>query len=263
MSRVWIVIPARYASSRFPGKPLVALKGADGMAKSLVQRAWEAAVAVEGVERVLVATDDDRIASAVEGFGGTPAMTAALARNGTERCAEIAGWSDPPDLIVNLQGDAPLTPPAFVTSLIDTMAADPAIPVTTPVLACSEEALARFRADRAAGRVGGTLAVMDAAGRALYFSKEVIPFGADAATIPAYHHIGVYGYRIEALRRYADLEPGVLERAEGLEQLRFLENGIDMRCIVQQEEPGTMFWEVNNPGDVAVVEEALAARHIV
>ncbi|MEL6767264.1 MAG: manno-octulosonate cytidylyltransferase [Pseudomonadota bacterium] len=257
---VTVVIPARHASSRYPGKPLVPLKGAGGLSKSLIERAWEAAFAVSGIDRVIVATDDARIADAAAGFGAEVAMTAPERRNGTERCAEVAEALSLTGIVVNLQGDAPLTPPWFVEGLVAAMRADPACAVSTPVLRCDAEALANFRADRAAGRVGGTLAVMDRAGRALYFSKEVLPYGA-GGDVPAFHHVGVYAFRVPALIGYAALQPGVLEVAEGLEQLRFLEHGQPVTCV-EVEGRGAAFWEVNNPEDVPRVEAALRARGI-
>ncbi|MEO0821021.1 MAG: 3-deoxy-manno-octulosonate cytidylyltransferase [Pseudomonadota bacterium] len=264
MSGVWIVIPARYASTRYPGKPLVALRGATGDPKPLVQRSWEAAMGASGIDRVVVATDDERIAEAARSFGAEVVMTSPDCANGTERCAEVAAAARPaPEIVVNLQGDAPLTPPGFVDALVAAMRADPSIAVATPVLACGAEALARFRADRAAGRVGGTTAVCDACGRALYFSKEVLPFGgvADETGAPVLHHVGVYAYRREALADYAGWAPGLLERAEGLEQLRFLEHGRAIHCV-RVSDAAAEFWEVNNPEDVARVEDALAARKI-
>jgi len=261
---VWIVIPARHASSRFPGKPLVALTGATGVAKSLIRRSWEAASAVPGVARVLVATDDERIRAEVEGFGAEAVMTGADCANGTERVADaLARLGQAPGIAVNLQGDAPLTPPWFVAALIEAMQAEPEIDVATPVLRCDAAALAGLRADRAAGRVGGTTAVADRRGRALYFSKEVLPFGATADGVaPAWHHVGVYAYRPTALDAYCTWKQGALERAEGLEQLRFLENGMPVRCV-GVEARGAVFWELNNPGDIARVEAGLAARGIV
>ncbi|MEM6945919.1 MAG: manno-octulosonate cytidylyltransferase [Pseudomonadota bacterium] len=257
---VTIVVPARYASSRFPGKPLVPLKGASGAEKTLVVRAWEAAMAPTGVDRVIVATDDDRIAEAVRDCGAEVAMTSPEARNGTERCAEVVASLDLSGIVVNLQGDAPLTPPWFVEALIAAMRADPTIDVATPVLRCSDGALADFRADRATGRVGGTLAVLDRNGRALYFSKEVIPFGA-GGEVPAWHHVGVYAFRAAALAAYMELAPGMLETAEGLEQLRFLEHGLPVTCV-PVDARGAHFWEVNNPEDVERVEAALQSRGI-
>ncbi|MFT6228210.1 MAG: 3-deoxy-manno-octulosonate cytidylyltransferase (CMP-KDO synthetase), partial [Paracoccaceae bacterium] len=119
---VAIVIPARYASSRYPGKPLVALRGANGVAKSLIRRSWDAACTARGVDRVVVATDDDRIADHARGFGAEVVMTPDTCRNGTERCAAALPALDGVDLVVNLQGDAPLTPPWFVEALIEGMA---------------------------------------------------------------------------------------------------------------------------------------------
>jgi 3-deoxy-manno-octulosonate cytidylyltransferase (CMP-KDO synthetase) len=263
---VLVVIPARYASARYPGKPLAPLTGATGVAKPLVQRSWEAARAVPGVDRVVVATDDDRIAEACAGFGAEAVMTDPACANGTERCADVLRVLGVlPEIVVNLQGDAPLTPPWFVEALVDAMRADPGTEVATPVLRCSAEALAGFHADRAAGRVGGTTAVFDAAGRALYFSKEVIPYtGRDLAaaeTVPVFHHVGVYAYRPAALAAYAALPAGPLERWEGLEQLRFLENGHPVRCV-EVEARGAAFWELNNPADIHRVESGLRNRNI-
>ncbi len=261
---VALLIPARYASSRYPGKPLAPLRGAGGRAKPLIERTWEAARAVSGIDARAVATDDARIAEAAAAFGAPVLMTSPDCRNGTERCAEaLDGLAPEPEIVVNLQGDAPLTPPWFVEALVGALAADPALAVATPVLRCDAAALARLRADRAAGRVGGTTAVFDAAGRALYFSKEVIPFVPEPPPdpLPVFHHVGVYAYRPAALRAYAARSPSRLETLEGLEQLRFLEAGIAVGCV-EVEARGAEFWELNNPGDVGIVEAALAARGI-
>ncbi|SDW46876.1 3-deoxy-manno-octulosonate cytidylyltransferase (CMP-KDO synthetase) [Albimonas donghaensis] len=264
--RAAIVIPARYKSSRFPGKPLQALRGADGVSKSLIQRAWEAGMAAQGFAEVVVATDDARIAEAAEGFGARVVMTPESCRNGTERCAAaLPMLESDPEVIVNLQGDAPLTPPWFLEALRDAMA-DQSFDVATPVLRCDAEAHAAFLEDRAAGRVGGTTAVFDRSGRALYFSKEVIPYTgrtfAAAETCPVFHHVGVYAYRPGALAAYAGWPEGGLETWEGLEQLRFLENGVALKCV-EVEARGRVFWEVNNPQDVARVESAMERAGIL
>lgn len=261
--RTVIVIPARHKSVRYPGKPLVELRGAGGAAKSLIRRSWDAACEVPGVAEVIVSTDDARIADHARGFGARVSMTDACRRNGTERCAETLGQLDPaPDLVVNLQGDAPLTPPHFVSALIEAMAGDPSMPVATPVLRCDAETLSHFRADRREGRVGGTTAVFDARGRALYFSKEVLPFSdavdPGAGPIPVFHHVGLYAYRPDALAAYAAWPQAPLEALEGLEQLRFLENGVAVACV-EVSAPGRVFWELNNPVDVPRIEAALAA----
>lgn len=260
---VWIVIPARFASSRYPGKPLVGLRGASGQARSLIRRSWDAAMAVAGVDRVVVATDDLGIRDHAAAFGAEVAMTGAGCRNGTERCAEaVAVLGGTPEMVVNLQGDAPLTPAWFVEDLVAGLRADPGADVATPVLRCTGAMRADLMADRRAGRVGGTTAVFDRHRRALYFSKEVIPFAAGDippdAPSPVFHHVGVYAYRPRALAEYGAWDEGPLERLEGLEQLRFLEQGRRILCV-EVEGRGRAFWELNNPEDVPRIEAMLAA----
>ena len=258
-----IFIPARYPSVRFPGKPLAMLKGAGGVSKSLIRRSWEAAMAVEGVSAVYVLTDDDRIAEAARGFGADVLMTSARPRNGTERCGEaVAMLDEPPEVVVNLQGDAPLTPPHYVSALLEVME-DRAVQMATPVLRTEADHLEALQADRKAGRVGATTAVFGASGDALYFSKEVLPFADRAREIglTVFHHVGCYAYRPEALARYAALPQGPLEAAEGLEQLRFLENGIPVRCV-EVEARGRAFWELNNPEDVPLIEAIMEREGI-
>lgn len=255
-----LFIPARYASTRYPGKPLAELALPDGSRKTLIQMSWEAACQVRGVDAVYVATDDERIADAARGFGADVVMTDPACENGTARCADaLARLGQEPDLIVNLQGDAPLTPPWFVEALIDAMRADPTIGMATPVLRCDRLTYDNFREDRLQGRVGGTTAVFDKDMRALYFSKEVLPFidpGKLPDPIPVFHHVGVYAYRPEALRNYAATPICQLEVLEGLEQLRFLYNGTPVRCV-EVDGRGRVFWELNNPADIPRIEAAL------
>lgn len=263
---VLIVIPARYASSRFPGKPLVSLTGATGVKKPLIQRTWEAALAVSGVDRVVIATDDDRIRAGSEAFGADVVMTSETARNGTERCAEALGkFSSGTEIIVNLQGDSPLTPPWFIEDLISGLRAAPDAHLATPVLRCDGRMLGELLEDRRAGRVGGTTAVFGSDNQALYFSKEVIPFTSErydaADPTPVYHHIGVYAYRPSVLVAYPDWPIGPLERLEGLEQLRFLEHGKRVLCV-PVDGKGRSFWELNNPEDTARIETILAELDI-
>lgn len=260
---VTLIIPARYASSRFPGKPLAKLRGKSGVAKTLLQRCIEAAGLVPGIDRVAVATDDRRIADEAELHGTEAIMTSPDRRNGTERVAEAAQKMGIRDgIVVNLQGDAPLTPAWFVADLVAAMDADAAIDVATPVLRCDEASLRMFREDRAAGRVGATTAVRAANGDALYFSKEVIPFTAGRTLVdgivPVFHHVGLYAYRLPALLRYLEMPAMPLELLEGLEQLRFLEAGQRIRTV-EVDGRGRPFWEVNNPEDVPRVEGQLAA----
>ncbi|MEL6316647.1 MAG: manno-octulosonate cytidylyltransferase [Pseudomonadota bacterium] len=270
--RALILIPARYASNRYPGKPLALLRGAGGAEKTLIERCCEAAEAARaedaGVMGALVATDDERIAAAVRGFGGRVVMTDPAAPNGTARCADamarLRAEGAPEaaaEIVVNLQGDAPLTPPWFVTAVINALRADPGLAAATPAVRCDGRALAQFREDRRAGRVGGTTVVTDLAGDALYFSKEVIPFTeadfAPEAETPVLHHVGLYAYRPAALARYMAAETTRLETLEGLEQLRFLAIGERMR-VVEVPARGRVFWELNNPVDAPRIEAALA-----
>ncbi|HJS41772.1 MAG TPA: NTP transferase domain-containing protein, partial [Sphingomicrobium sp.] len=157
--KVVILIPARFASTRYPGKPLVEVKGAGGTPKTLIQRSHEAAMRVPGVSAVHVVTDDDRIRNAAEAFGASVIMTSEACRNGTERCAEAAEAIDDVDLVINLQGDALLTPPGFVTALIDHMTANPEAQVATPAMRQRSSEVRALQAEEAAGRVGGTSVV--------------------------------------------------------------------------------------------------------
>lgn len=255
-----LVIPARFASTRYPGKPLVELRGVSGQSRSLIRRSWDAAQEVVGVDRIVVSTDDNRIREAAEAFGAEVVMTSDQCRNGTERCAEAAEILGGFDVVVNLQGDAPLTPPWFVSDLVAAMQ-NPDIAVATPVLRCDADALNGFQEDRENGRVGGTTAVFDTSGRALYFSKEVLPYTGrrftDDEYIPVFHHVGVYAYRTDALNRYTAWTEGKLEKWEGLEQLRFMENGVPVQCV-EVDAKGRAFWELNNPVDVARLEKILS-----
>lgn len=258
--RTIIIIPARFASTRYPGKPLAELSLPDGQRKSLIRMSWEAARSVGGIAEVVVATDDARIRTHCEDFGARVVMTAEECRNGTERCADAlarAGLSA--DIVVNLQGDAPLTPAWFVEALIAAMHADPSVRIATPVLRCDPQTYAHFVEDRRMGRVGGTTAVFGARGDALYFSKEVLPW-LDPAKIegapPVWHHVGVYAYTADTLAAYGTLPQGRLEVLEGLEQLRFLEHGHGVRCV-EVEARGRVFWELNNPEDIPRIEQAL------
>jgi 3-deoxy-manno-octulosonate cytidylyltransferase (CMP-KDO synthetase) len=195
----------------------------------------------------------------VQDFGGEVVMTAESCRNGTERCADaLARLGKTPEIIVNLQGDAPLTPAWFLEDLVEGLRARPDVGIATPVLKCDADTYKRFRDDRAAGLVGGTTAVFGADMSALYFSKEVIPFlpDPDVSLPPVYHHVGVYAYRPEALARYMTWDEGALEKNEGLEQLRFLENGERVLCV-EVDARGRLFWELNNPSDLDLIESVL------
>jgi 3-deoxy-manno-octulosonate cytidylyltransferase (CMP-KDO synthetase) len=258
---VQILIPARYQSTRYPGKPLVELKGAGGSAKPLIQRSVEAARRVAGVSGVFVVTDDERIAEACAPAKVGVIMTSPECRNGTERCAEALAQLHEPDLVINFQGDALLTPPGFVEALIARMDEDADALVATPAMRLRSDEVRALQAEEAAGRVGGTTVVTDSGGYALYFSKRLIPHlpaGAlDDEMSPVRLHVGVYAYRPQALERYVATPVSELETLEGLEQLRFLVAGVPV-AVVDVQTPPFALRELNNPEDVAPIEDALS-----
>jgi 3-deoxy-manno-octulosonate cytidylyltransferase (CMP-KDO synthetase) len=256
-----VIIPARYASTRYPGKPLAVLRGPDGVEKPLIQRSWEAALAVPNIASVHVATDSPEIRDVAERFGADVVMTSSECANGTERCAEALGAiGSSPDIVVNFQGDAPLTPAHAVSGLLAAFSATPDIEVATPVMQAGGTTYRRLLADEQQGRVGATCAVFDSAGRALYFSKKLIPYlpaaMAAGAQVPVFLHLGIYAYRPSALRRYLAAGTCELEQLEGLEQLRFLYAGIPV-SVVPVSPPPWDLWELNNPSDLEPIEAAL------
>lgn len=255
-----ILIPARYQSTRYPGKPLVDLRGATGSGKPLIQRSVEAARRVAGVSGVFVTTDDERIADACSAYGVGVIMTSPECRNGTERCAEALSSLHDPDLVINFQGDALLTPPGFVEALIARMEQDADALVATPAMRLRSDEVRALQAEEAADRVGGTSVVTDNQGSALYFSKRLIPHlppgTLDRDISPVRLHVGIYAYRPEALERYIATPVSELETLEGLEQLRFLTTGVRM-AVVDVETPPFALRELNNPEDVEPIEQAL------
>lgn len=249
-----VVIPARYGSTRLPGKALLPLAG-----KPMVQWVHERARAA-GAQEVLIATDDERIVRAASGFGATALMTAAAHASGTDRIAEVArlrGW-EPERIVVNVQGDEPLLPPALIRQVAGLLAAHAEAALAT--LAAPIEALAEFL-DPNVVKV-----VADTQGRALYFSRAPVPWDRAGAGhglasqrrfTGARRHIGLYAYRAAALQRLAALPPTPLERCEKLEQLRALENGLAIQVADALERPGP---GVDTPEDAAAVAELLAHR---
>ena len=256
-----IIIPARYASTRYPGKPLVQLRTKEGK-KSLIQLSWEAANKVSGVSEIYVATDDKRIEEHAVTFGAKVVQTSSKCKNGTERCAEAVNNAQlDAEIIVNFQGDAPLTPSWFVEDIIAALKADKSTDMATPVLRLDRKSYNLFSEDRKSDRVGGTTVVFDKHMCALYFSKELIPFfeiskiGSDEQ-LPCYHHVGVYAYRKNILKDYLRWPESNLEKLEGLEQLRFLFENKRVKCV-EVNNKGRVFWELNNPQDVQLIEKVL------
>lgn len=213
------IIPARYGSTRFEGKPLAEIAG-----KPMIQHVFERARQAQLLEDVIVATDDERIRAAVEGFGGKPAMTRSDHPTGTDRLAEVAEGLDV-EIVCNIQGDEPLIDPEAIDAAIQPLLDDPTIPMSTLMAAITEE---RDLHDPNCVKL-----VVDKDGFALYFSRSLVPYPRDGKTEGRtfYYHPGLYVYRREFLLTYAKLPPTPLEQTESLEQLRALENGYRIKCV--------------------------------
>lgn len=239
--RVIGVIPARFGSTRFPGKPL-----ADLLGRPMIRHVFEAAAAAEGLDDLVVATDDDRIAEVVEGFGGRAVRTRADHPSGTDRVAEVAERL-PADAYLNVQGDEPLVDPRALSALAALLRRDPTVEVATlchPIGADEAADPNRVKVVRGAG------------GDALYFSRSPIPFPRDGRAARWSQHVGVYAYRRRVVLAFPSLPVPMLEEAERLEQLRLLHAGVSIRVIdVERGGPG-----VDTPEDLARVAEILADR---
>lgn len=233
-SRVVAIIPARYESSRLPGKPLAPIGG-----KPMIQHTYERAAAVRGIDRVIVATDDPRIRDAVTRFAGEVVMTSASHASGTDRIAEVAAGLDA-SIVVNVQGDLPFFAPSLVDAALDPLRAQASIPMATVKTGIRDPAEWR--------NPNVVKVVTDESGFALYFSRSPIPFDRDGAggDVLGYRHIGVYVYRRDFLLTFAHLDPTPLERREKLEQLRALERGF--RIKVAEVESAAI--EVDTPQDL-------------
>lgn len=253
-----IVIPSRFGSSRFPGKPLAAIQGVP-----LLQRVWRIACAVKGGHTVAVGTDDERIASAATAFGAHVVMTSQECPNGSARALEVAHClGESFDTVVNLQGDAPLVPPWVIESVLEQLRVDSSIEIGTPAVQLSRAAYDRMVESKAKGIVSGTTVTFDRRGNALYFSKAVLPFfkkPVQTDPVPVYQHIGLYAYRFEALKKFVGFPPGTFEPVEDLEQLRALENGMPIRVVPVSLE-GRTLWPIDNPEDVVRVEEIIKSE---
>ncbi len=216
------VIPARFASSRFPGKAIARIAG-----KSMLQHVYERVSMSRYLTSIMIATDDERILAEARSFGAPVRMTRPDHPSGTDRVAEVASAMES-ELVVNIQGDEPLIDPAAIDAAILPMAADPEIPMGT--------LKKRIEDPREIGDPNVVKVVTDSAGNAIYFSRSTIPYARDGAHTAHYKHVGLYVYRREFLLGYSDLPVGPLERAERLEQLRALENGYPIRVVETEYE---------------------------
>lgn len=224
--RCLIVIPARYASTRFPGKPLHLIAG-----RPLVHHVWERCQQAREAAGVIIATDDERIAKTARGFGAEVAMTRDDHPSGTDRLAEAAALHPSATHFLNVQGDEPLISPSLLDRLMTALREDPALPMIT---AASPFAPGQDPDDPNLVKV-----VLTTAGEALYFSRSRLPFPRNPPRLPYYRHLGLYGYRREFLQQFVAWSPSPLEQAEALEQLRALENGARLRVVLTEEEsPG-------------------------
>ena len=238
-ARVAVVIPARYGSTRLPGKPLAEIDG-----RPMIWYVWDKARRAETPARVVVATDDARVAEAVRGFGGEAVMTSPSCASGTDRVAEAArGMAE--EVIVNLQGDEPMMHPSVIDAVAAPLVAEPGVVMCTAALVQDDP--------EEFGRPSVVKVVVDRRGDALYFSRSPIPHYRDTGTGRYRKHLGIYGYRREFLFRVAAMPPSRLEEAERLEQLRVLENGHRIRVVdVAHDSVG-----VDTPEDLKAVEGRL------
>ncbi|MEG3178419.1 manno-octulosonate cytidylyltransferase [Sphingomonas sp. RB3P16] len=255
-----IVIPARFGSTRLPGKPLIPIAG-----ETLLSRV--VAVAREGAKRagntdVVVATDDPRILDHARALGCDAVLTEPTITSGSGR-AWAAARDRAPAIVVNLQGDAPFVDPAMIAALIDALRESRSA-VATPVVQLDWDALDAMRAHKVGSPFSGTTCVRAADGRALWFSKTVLPAMRDEARLraaaplsPVCRHIGLYAYRFDALRTFEATPPTPYEQLEGLEQLRFLESGVEIRTV-EVAPPRHAMSGIDTPADVAMAEQLIA-----
>ncbi|MEW6660455.1 MAG: 3-deoxy-manno-octulosonate cytidylyltransferase [Thermodesulfobacteriota bacterium] len=239
------LIPARHGSTRFPGKPLASILG-----RPLIQRVYEQARQVPGLDAVWVATDDERIRDCVLGFGGQAVITRPDHPSGSDRLAEASLLLRlaPNDLVINIQGDQPIFPPELIGQLAAVLRQDPAAAMATPALRVDDLELAL--------NPNVVKVVFDQHHRALYFSRSPLPYWRDGDAPYFYKHIGIYAYRVDFLQKFVTLPPGRWEDAEKLEQLRALEHGFPIQIV---ETTGDTL-EVDTPEDLQKVEIYLRKR---
>jgi len=242
MPEVVAIIPARWASTRFPGKPLALLSG-----KPLVQHVWERVSRAKKVDRIIVATDDMRIAEVAFTFGAEVALTSPRHPTGTDRLAEVAAKLSRARIVLNVQGDEPDIAPSTIDKLASALLAQPGLGMVTAANPLTDATDLR--------NPNVVKVVTDLAGRALYFSRSPIPYDRDGARAVKYlRHQGIYGYRRKVLLDFVSWKPTPLERAENLEQLRALEHGVPIGVIVVRR--GSVGVDV--PGDLAKAAQALS-----
>ena len=240
MSKVAVLIPARWASTRFPGKPLHPIAG-----KPLLQHVWERCMRAKEIDSVVVATDDMRIAEAAFDFGAEVAMTSPQCVSGTDRCAEVARSLKAITHVINVQGDEPLIDPKLISKLARTLSKESHLPMIT--------AATPFRPEDDPANPNVVKVVLSRESDALYFSRSPIPMLRDGGDFPYLRHLGIYGYSKKFLLEFVKWKPGKLELAECLEQLRALENGAKIRVVLTKHSS----LGVDTPSDALAAEALL------
>jgi 3-deoxy-manno-octulosonate cytidylyltransferase (CMP-KDO synthetase) len=264
-----IVIPARYQSSRFPGKPLASIAG-----KSMLQRVYETAlnVSLNTINtQVVIATDDDRIAEHCYSINAPFVMTSPDLPTGTDRVLVASNTlNEDFDFIINFQGDSPLTPPEFLQMMLDHFRQDPLnTEVITPVIRLDWTELDQMRNDKIKTPFSGTCAIVNPSNKdALWFSKNIIPAIRNELNLresekfsPVYRHIGIYGFRKDILEKYTKLPLGAFEQLEGLEQLRMLENGIKIKTVQVSLNGKPSISGIDSPEDLIRAEQLIQKYH--
>ncbi|MGH8045961.1 MAG: 3-deoxy-manno-octulosonate cytidylyltransferase [Chthoniobacterales bacterium] len=235
------IIPARWASTRFPGKPLALLAG-----KPLVQHVWERCMKAKKISRVIVATDDMRIAEAAFDFGAEVALTSPKHPTGSDRLAEVAKKLTGVGIVLNVQGDEPMISPRLIDQLVGEMEKNPRAEMVT--------AATPFADSAAVANPNNVKVVTDRLGNALYFSRSPIPFDRDGTGLAKpLHHLGIYGYRRTFLLEFVKWKPTPLEQSEKLEQLRALEMGARIRVVLTKDRS----IGVDTPEDLAAAEKLI------
>lgn len=266
MIKTLIVIPARYASTRLPGKPLMKILG-----KEMLLRVYENALKVSlkfDSCQIMVATEDNRIVDFCREHDVPCQLTSDQCKTGTDRVMEVIhSLPEKPAFVVNLQGDNPLCPPWFVQAVVNAYYENPSVQVVTPFIQLSWDELDQLRLNKQTTPFSGTTIVMDQEQNAYYFSKNIIPAIRKEAQLkqehdlsPVCRHIGLYGYQTDVLERFVTLPEGVYEKLEGLEQLRFIENGFQVKCVpvsYGKYQAMSALSGVDNPEDIERVEKVL------
>jgi len=260
-----IIIPARYASTRFPGKPLT-LIGGQSMLSRVVDIARKVTDKIDNVT-LAVATEDERILKHAEELGVQCVMTSDACETGSDRVLEaISKIGDDFDIVLGLQGDAPFTPPEALIKIIKEFKSKPDLNVVTPVINLRWSELDALREQKKITPFSGTTAIINAHGQALWFSKNILPAirkeekYRDEEFSPVHQHIGLYGFRVDVLKKFVSLPVGHYERLEGLEQLRLLENNISIQTVTLDVPVGLAQAGIDSPEDVARAEKILASQ---